>query len=412
MGNLLGAPVTEKETHVGKTDDGVEYGISSMQGWRVHMEDAHIAEEKLYAAEVADDNKYNIIELPGHSCFAVFDGHGGTFAALYSGRNFCRVLSRQKKFVEYAKFENERPSREKTISEPELAPFHQSGLKLLQEALCDAFVELDKEIACALRGSKVADADRDYSELYHEHKKGQTMNGKSNVENKNSSSNNPGESATEESGTERTAMLEDEGDSGTTACVVLLTPGYIVCANAGDSRSVISQYGSKAIPLSYDHKPDDEGEERRIRAAGGYVAGGRVEGDLAVSRGLGDFRFKNIPVVMSVPFSGIQHDCSSEEVTPKPSIKPGQQKVSPIPDIIVQKRNASHDEFIIIACDGIWDVQTNYEAVKTVAEMFEEGETNLGLICEEVCLPVMCPRIGKCFSKRLDTHLAFSSSVI
>lgn len=64
MGNLLGSPITEKDTHVGTTLDshaggsdggsaaaspspdggGMEYGVSSMQGWRVHMEDAHIAQ--------------------------------------------------------------------------------------------------------------------------------------------------------------------------------------------------------------------------------------------------------------------------------------------------------------------------------------------------------------------------------
>eukprot|EP00428_Durinskia_dybowskii_P057209 CAMPEP_0170322148 /NCGR_PEP_ID=MMETSP0116_2-20130129/61852_1 /TAXON_ID=400756 /ORGANISM="Durinskia baltica, Strain CSIRO CS-38" /LENGTH=54 /DNA_ID=CAMNT_0010575007 /DNA_START=137 /DNA_END=297 /DNA_ORIENTATION=+ len=48
MGNLLGTPVTEKETHAGRTEE-FEFGLSSMQGWRVHMEDAHIAEANLYA---------------------------------------------------------------------------------------------------------------------------------------------------------------------------------------------------------------------------------------------------------------------------------------------------------------------------------------------------------------------------
>jgi serine/threonine protein phosphatase PrpC len=172
-----------------------------------------------------------------------------------------------------------------------------------------------------------------------------------------------------------------------------LTSEWIICANAGDSRSVISRLGNKAVPLSYDHKPDDEPEERRIRAAGGYVAGGRVEGDLAVSRGLGDFRFKSLPVVMQVPFSGIQPQENGDAAMDggdhgarRPAVvtKPGEQKVSPVPDIIVQTRNATQDEFLIVACDGIWDVQTNYEAVQSVAEIFKEGESNLGLVCEEV----------------------------
>jgi len=46
------APITEKETHTGTTEDGLEYGLSSMQGWRVHMEDAHITEGAMYAEEL------------------------------------------------------------------------------------------------------------------------------------------------------------------------------------------------------------------------------------------------------------------------------------------------------------------------------------------------------------------------
>jgi len=52
-------------------------------------------------------------------------------------------------------------------------------------------------------------------------------------------------------------------DTGTTACVVLVTPQMIYCSNAGDSRGVLSR-DNKAVPLSEDHKPDNEDELRRI----------------------------------------------------------------------------------------------------------------------------------------------------
>lgn len=388
MGNLLGAPKTEKETHVGKTHDGLEYGVSSMQGWRIHMEDAHITEGRIYAEEVVTDEsskglKYNRIDLPGHSLFAVFDGHGGKYAAIYAGKNLCRVLSRQEKFIQYAKFVLERSSREETLkTQSDRDTYLQAGLSLLQDALSNAFVELDKEVACALKGQRVQDADLPYSE---------ESNGCSSVDPdvaaKTDSNNNVTDEASNSSGDSALQLLEEEGDSGTTACVVLITPDWVVCANAGDSRAVLSTSGNTAVPLSYDHKPDDEPEERRIRAAGGYVAGGRVEGDLAVSRGLGDFRFKNMAVVMATAFSGIQPPCAlpSPEHQNPPTMKPCDQKVSPIPDIRIHNRNGALDEFIIVACDGIWDVQTNYEAVKTVADMFKEGESNIGLMCEEFC---------------------------
>jgi serine/threonine protein phosphatase PrpC len=361
MGNLLGAPVTDKDTHVGVTSSGAEYGVTSMQGWRVHMEDAHIAETLVYAAEVVD-GKYNIIDLPGHSLFAVFDGHGGLYAAVYAGKNLCRVLSRQSKFVEYAKFELERVTKEKTItSAAELKEYLEGGMMLLSDAFADAFVELDKEIYYGLNHQSVPDAGKSYQQLRRE------INGE-----------------TVQPSQHETGVMNvnDEANAGTTACVVLITPKWIVCANAGDSRAVISRHGNQAVPLSTDHKPDDDLEDRRIRAAGGYVAGGRVEGDLAVSRGFGDFRFKNAVVVTSVPFSGLVDTNGNEQS--HLNMNPGDQKVSPIPDVVFHERDATNDEFVIVACDGIWDVQSNYDAVQTVGDLFKEGESNLGLICEEV----------------------------
>eukprot|EP00957_Ditylum_brightwellii_P070690 5372104-Ditylum_brightwellii.AAC.1 len=51
MGNLLGAPITEKGPHTGITKDGLDYGVSSMQGWCIHMEDTHILQPFLYTEE-------------------------------------------------------------------------------------------------------------------------------------------------------------------------------------------------------------------------------------------------------------------------------------------------------------------------------------------------------------------------
>ena len=52
---------------------------------------------------------------------------------------------------------------------------------------------------------------------------------------------------------------ENQGqiEAGCTANVVLITPDYIYCANAGDSRAVAS-VNNKTEPLSFDHKPEDQ----------------------------------------------------------------------------------------------------------------------------------------------------------
>ena len=405
MGNLLGAPVTEKETHTGVTDDALPFAVSSMQGWRVHMEDAHITEGRLYAQTMSEDNnnknnnnnKGVRIDLPGHSLFAVFDGHGGTFSAKYAGDNFCRVLSREPKFVAYAKYRQTADKEKSSFVDPSMRDeYLRNGRDLLHGALIDAFVTIDREIAVALRGNKVPDADTPYqpdsimhnspnfSDFYNYDKSKKNPN--------DGDGSHGGAAATTAAAADTGPSLEEEINSGTTACVVMLTPEYIVCANAGDSRALLARNNREAIPLSHDHKPDNTEEARRIRDGGGFVAGGRVEGDLAVSRGLGDFRFKVMDVVMAaekIADGAVNYEATSREdghrTTRGPVTNPSHQKVSPVPELTFVDRLPDKDEFVMIACDGIWDVQTNEVAVQLVANLFAEGESDLGLICEEVC---------------------------
>jgi protein phosphatase 2C family protein 2/3 len=90
-------------------------------------------------------------------------------------------------------------------------------------------------------------------------------------------------------------MLEDESlkndKSGSTAVAIIIKNGLLYCANVGDSRAVAS-IGGRAEPLSNDHKPNKEEEMDRIVAGGGWVDIDTVNGNLAMSRALGDFIFK------------------------------------------------------------------------------------------------------------------------
>ena len=148
---------------------------------------------------------------------------------------------------------------------------------------------------------------------------------------------------------------------GCTAVTVMITPEWIVCANAGDSRATMSKRGSSAITLSEDHKPENPEEMRRIVAAGGQVHNKRVDGNLAVSRGLGDFEFKL-------------------DTSKGPEV----QKVSCVPEFYEYPRDRDNEEMIIIACDGLWDVFTNDEAVEEVRRIWEEGEKDIRLVAEEM----------------------------
>jgi serine/threonine protein phosphatase PrpC len=64
--------------------------------------------------------------------------------------------------------------------------------------------------------------------------------------------------------------------AGCTSCVCLITPDTIYCSNSGDSRAVLATKAGKVIELSHDHKPDNDGELFRVKAAGGFVEEGRV----------------------------------------------------------------------------------------------------------------------------------------
>ncbi|GAA5906085.1 PP2C family serine/threonine-protein phosphatase [Sporobolomyces salmoneus] len=158
-----------------------------------------------------------------------------------------------------------------------------------------------------------------------------------------------------------------KGDpSGCTAVGVIVTPELdLICANAGDSRSVMS-VGGEAKPLSYDHKPTNAAETSRIVAAGGFVEFGRVNGNLALSRALGDFEFKQ-----------------------SPSLPAEQQVVTADPDLNTHT-HTSEDEFIVVACDGIWDVLTSQQVIDFVRLSISKNQT-LEQICETMMDRCLAP---------------------
>ncbi|KAI8896024.1 phosphatase 2C-like domain-containing protein [Globomyces pollinis-pini] len=145
--------------------------------------------------------------------------------------------------------------------------------------------------------------------------------------------------------------------SGCTAVATLITDDdQILCANAGDSRAVLCN-GGTAVPLSFDHKPSNAMEYNRIIAGGGFVEFGRVNGNLALSRAIGDFEFK----------SNLQ-------------LPPEQQVVTCNPEITVREAHPD-DEFFVVACDGIWDCMTNQQVCDFVCQRIAQGQS-LSQICE------------------------------
>uniref|UniRef100_A0A7S0T394 protein-serine/threonine phosphatase n=1 Tax=Mantoniella antarctica TaxID=81844 RepID=A0A7S0T394_9CHLO len=157
-----------------------------------------------------------------------------------------------------------------------------------------------------------------------------------------------------------------EGPQAGCTCVVAVVRGStLVVANAGDSRAVLCRRGT-AVEMSRDHKPTDEDERARIQKAGGFVQEGRVNGSLALSRAIGDLEYKQSKTLPA----------DEQIVTAYPEIKK---------EII-----APGDEFMVIACDGIWDVLTSQQCVDFVRKRLKH-DVPLSKICEELADECMAP---------------------
>jgi len=291
MGAFLDKPKTEKHSAHGE-GNGLRYGLSSMQGWRVEMEDAHTA----------------VVGLPhglaDWSFFAVYDGHAGSRVANYcSGHLLEHILSGGAEFGS--------------------GPGSVEGVK---DGIRSGFLNIDEYM-------------RNFSDLRQ--------------------------------GLDR---------SGSTAVCVLLSPTHLYFINCGDSRAVLSRDGKVGFSTQ-DHKPCNPREKERIQNAGGSVMIQRVNGSLAVSRALGDYDYK------CVDGKG-----------------PTEQLVSPEPEVCVLERAAEGDEFVVLACDGIWDVMSNEELCEFVRSRL--------LVCddlEKVCNAV----VDTCLHKvRRFQHMMYMSLTV
>lgn len=127
--------------------------------------------------------------------------------------------------------------------------------------------------------------------------------------------------------------------SGSTALVVIRfkygVDDYLNVINLGDCRCVICR-DNFAMPLTKDHKPNWPEERHRIEKIGGNIVfdgyDWRIK-DLSVSRAFGD--------IDATPF------------------------LSHRPDLFRYKLD-KNDKFVVMACDGLWDVMTNEEVVNFI----------------------------------------------
>ncbi|KAK8950016.1 putative protein phosphatase 2C 73 [Platanthera guangdongensis] len=140
--------------------------------------------------------------------------------------------------------------------------------------------------------------------------------------------------------------------SGTTAVSIVKLREHLLVANLGDSRAILGTRNEKnklvPVQLTVDQKPNLPGEIERIKSCKGRVFALKEEPDvhriwlpdddcpgLAMARAFGDFCLKDYGLI-STP------QLSSWRLTEK-------------------------DEFVVLATDGVWDVLSNKQVVKTVS---------------------------------------------
>lgn len=133
---------------------------------------------------------------------------------------------------------------------------------------------------------------------------------------------------------------------GSTACICIHfmhnNKNKLCVVNVGDSRAIICNKFNIAVPLTIDHKPGQIMERKRIEYLGGTIeydgSDWRIE-NLSLSRAFGDCDAK--------PYVTHEPEVFSIDISSK-------------------------DKFIIVACDGVWDVLSNQEAIDFVINLLSD----------------------------------------
>ncbi|XP_060172742.1 probable protein phosphatase 2C 60 [Lycium barbarum] len=310
MGIYLSSPKTEKVSEDGE-NDRLRYGLSSMQGWRSTMEDAHAVHPNLDTST---------------SFFGVYDGHGGDEVS-----KFC------------AKFLHQEVLNHEAFSAGDIST-----------SIQHAFLRMDE----MMRGQA---GQRELDALAEKNQAKEIIEGLI-------SPPKIGESKGQRDGEEGANSDYHGPTAGSTACVAILQNIQLLVANAGDSRCVLSREG-QAYDMSRDHKPDLQAEKERITNAGGYVRVGRVNGSLNMSRAIGDMELKQ-----------------------NKSLPAEKQIVTACPDILTVELS-NDDDFLVLACDGIWDCMSSQEVVDFVGKQLKH-ESKLSAICETVLDKCLAPATG------------------
>jgi serine/threonine protein phosphatase PrpC len=319
--SIFGNPLPVEERLFVDEDLGLSFGIADMPGRRIDMEDAICQGQLLLANEK-------------HHLVAVFDGHAdGGLVSKYLADNIIGAL--EAKGHEIADLKNKISMRQAW----------ESGCLDLDARLREEGLSGGSTACMALISKQqivVANVGDSRAIMVQTNRRVRTtqLDASENIASHQQSQSNP--SCPED--TPRGINSESKEDD------LLLTT--VACGT--DCTTVV-------IPLSHDHKPDVELEKARAEAAGlaifeeTFVENGEPvtihkisiseKNRVAFSRSFGDFDYKA-----------------------NASLPPEKQAVIAVPELRFHDRSPDNDRFLIVCCDGVFDVMTNEEVGQFVVD--------------------------------------------
>ncbi|CAI6354302.1 unnamed protein product [Macrosiphum euphorbiae] len=320
--------------------DGKNVALYAIKGRRSQMEDRYVI-------------KTNIMNT-GISLFAIFDGHGGEFAAEYATTHLMKNLTN--KIIEVKKLLDE-----KTDATEDLKIFNSNTPDNLTPKMKTKIIKIEEHTPTKMKPTSSAD---DSVISLNKHKQ-DPLNLKKDIttlKNVDDEIINPSSYLQKDGNINFSKILIDEvlaadkllieaakltyDIAGSTALIVLVEGTTLFVANVGDSRGVMCDKKGNAIPLSFDHKPQQMREKKRIAEAGGFISFNgvwRVAGVLATSRALGDYPLKEKQFVIANP------------------------------DVLTFDLSHHDPQFIILASDGLWDTFTNEEAIECIKRHIDDS---------------------------------------
>jgi len=315
--------------------------------------------------------------------FGVFDGHGGAAVAKVAARKLPETLRSLSAFKE-GRYDEALQEAFLKLDAFLDSPDGRKEVKKLMEECPDATdPEEDEEEEAAMIQKMIANGELNINDLAEdgEEEDPKKAGGEDDEEEDSDfdmedEEEEDEEEEEEEEGDLNSAWANGEGPDGMgcTAVVALVLGGEnpeVICANAGDSRCVLAR-GTQAVNMSRDHKPTLKCERLRIKKAGGFVtAEGRVDGNLNLSRALGDFAYKK-----------------------DKKLKPTEQKISC--EAEVRRRDLGDgDRYILIGCDGIFEKASSQALVEFMLPQLKRRSARQGVV----------PLSGAC-SAFLDHNIA------